>query len=453
MGKLFGTDGVRGIVGKELTADLAFRLGRAASKVLISASSHRPKILIGKDTRLSGDLLESAMAAGFASLGADVVLLGVVPTPAVAYLLPRIGADAGVMISASHNPGEYNGIKIFQGSGYKLPDELENQIEALLENGIDAQDAQGQKIGRVTTDLTLVDLYCEHVRALLPAQSDRKILFDLSNGSASQTAQKIFTHKGADFISGNPDGWNINDHCGSTDLTALKEKVVAGGYDMGIAFDGDADRCLAVDEKGNTVDGDQIIAALSLLMRKQGALHDDTIVVTSLSNLGLHIFARENGLQVKVTDVGDRYVLEEMLRGDYSLGGEQSGHIIMTAYATTGDGQSTGAKILSLLAEHPQQKASEIFGAMKVLPQVSKNVKVANRDVAKKILASVDVAALKEKIETALCGNGRILLRPSGTEALVRVMLEGTDLAIITAYADEMVGLMQNLAKEIEQNG
>ncbi len=450
MGKFFGTDGVRGIVGKELTADLAFRLGRAASEILISASSHRPKILIGKDTRLSGDLLENAMAAGFASLGADVVLLGVVPTPAVAYLLPRVGADAGVMISASHNPGEYNGIKIFQGNGYKLPDELENQIEVLLENGIDAQDAQGQGIGRVTTDLSLVDLYCEHVRALLPKECDRKILFDLSNGSASQTAERIFTQKGADFMSGDPDGWNINDHCGSTDLTSLKEKVVAGGYDMGIAFDGDADRCLAVDENGNTVDGDQIIAALSLSMRKQGVLQDDTIVVTSLSNLGLHIFARENGLQVKVTDVGDRYVLEEMLRGGYSLGGEQSGHIIMTAHATTGDGQSTGAKILSLLAEHPDQKASEVFGVMKVLPQVAKNVKVANRDVAKKILASDEVAILKEKIETALCGNGRMLLRPSGTEALVRVMLEGTDLATITAYADEMVGVMQKLAKELE---
>ncbi len=450
MGKLFGTDGVRGIVGKDLTAELAFKLGRAAAEVLISKSEHRPKIYIGKDTRLSGDLLESAMAAGFCSMGADVVLLGVVPTPAVAYLLPKLGADAGVMISASHNPGAYNGIKIFQGSGYKLPDELELQIEDRIENGLRTEEAQGQAIGRVSTDLSLCELYCEHVRSLMPKDCGKKILFDLSNGSASQTAQRIFTFAGAAFMAGEPDGWNINDRCGSTDMTSLKAKVVAGGYDMGIAFDGDADRCLAVDENGNMIDGDQIIAALSLSMRAKGQLNDDTIVVTSLSNLGLHIFAKENGLNVKVTDVGDRYVLEEMLNGNYSLGGEQSGHIIMTAYATTGDGQSTGAKILTLLAEHPNQKASEVFGMMQVLPQVAKNVTVANRALAQKILASDAIAAIKTKIETALCGKGRILLRPSGTEALVRVMLEGENLQTITAYADEVVELVKQLAIEFE---
>ncbi len=452
MGKLFGTDGVRGIVGKDLSAELAFRLGRAAAEVLISEDTKRPKILIGKDTRLSGDMLESAMAAGFAAMGADVILLGVVPTPAVAYLLPKLGADAGVMISASHNPGAYNGIKIFQGSGYKLPDELELQIEDRIENGIRTAQAQGEWIGRVSTDLSLLDLYCDHVRALLPTDCKRRILFDLSNGSASQTAKQIFTFEGADFISGSPDGWNINEHCGSTDLSALKEKVVSGGYDMGIAFDGDADRCLAVDENGNTIDGDQIIAALSLAMRANGELHDDTIVVTSLSNLGLHLFAKANNLQVKVTDVGDRYVLEEMLRGNYSLGGEQSGHIIMTAYATTGDGQSSAAKILCLLANQPNAKASEVFGVMKVLPQIAKNVTVASRSVAQQILAHEKIAALKAKIEDALNGKGRILLRPSGTEALLRVMLEGEDLATITAYADEVVALALELAKEIEAN-
>ncbi len=454
MGRLFGTDGVRGIAGEDLTAQLAHRLGNAAAAVLTDAGNpaKKPLVLIGQDTRISGDMLACAMAAGLCETGCNVTMLGVVPTPAVAYLVRRLGADAGVMISASHNPSEYNGIKIFDANGYKLPDETEDRIEAILRGKSQVRFAVGAHIGTIVPPkANPLALYCEHVKCLLPKKGTdcpRRILMDLANGSAAATARFIFTPEAmapdtVTFCADHPDGVNINDNCGSTKLKNLAAAVVRGGYDLGIAFDGDADRCLAVDECGREIDGDKMIARLALTMKEKGNLPHNTAVVTKLSNLGFHQMAQREGITVKVTEVGDRYVLEEMLRGGYGIGGEQSGHIILLAYGTTGDGQVSATQVLSALRDAPGKRASEVFGCMRSLPQVAINVQVPNEKKAD-IMADETVLSELEQVRQALSETGRVLLRPSGTEALIRIMLEGTD-------EGELTALGQRIAEKIAQ--
>ena len=452
MGKLFGTDGVRGVAGKDLTCELALQIGRGTAAVLTSLDGHRPKILIGKDTRVSGDMLESTLAAGLCSVGADVELLGVIPTPGVAYLVRKYNADAGIMISASHNPMEVNGIKIFKGDGYKLPDEVENQIEAhVFNNCTDIRLAEGADIGRIKMCRTgvkdYVDFLQEHIDADL---TGLKVLFDCANGASSATAARLFDRfpkLQTDVINADPDGVNINDKCGSTHIDSLAAMVKAGGYDIGIAFDGDADRCLAVDENGVLIDGDQIMAACGLDRKGRGALPGDTVVATVMSNLGLHVFAKEHGLKLEITDVGDRNVLERMLEQGYVLGGEQSGHMIFTDYATTGDGQLTALQVLSLLKESGK-KASELFGACARYPQVLINVPVADNDVKKAVMASQALWDAVKAEEEQLAGSGRILVRPSGTEALMRVMVEAKTEDVARQTAQRLAQMIPSLAKE-----
>lgn len=452
MGRLFGTDGIRGIAGEELTAELAFRLGLAVAKVLTEAEHKKSKVIIGKDTRLSGDMFEAAITAGLCAMGSDVYLVGVVPTPAVAFLVRNIGADAGVMISASHNPSEYNGIKVFGSEGYKLSDAMEEQVEKLILGEGELTPGCGAGIGRVLSGKGLIDQYEEHVASAFTVKDStrtRRVLFDLSNGSASTTAKYIFNEANfpgfvCEFIAYDPDGVNINRNCGSTEMNALCRYVTDGGYDIGIAFDGDADRCLMCDENGKLIDGDRIISTLAANMRREDKLSANTAVVTKLTNLGFHQMMKEDGIDVAVTDVGDRYVLEEMLRVGAGIGGEQSGHVILLDYATTGDGQITAAKGLELLAKHSDQTASEIFGRMKRLPQVSVNVSVPTPK-KKTVMENASVLEKKEEIEKILGENGRILLRPSGTEALIRIMLEGNDVSELENYANELKHVIEEL--------
>ncbi len=443
MRQLFGTDGIRGIAGKELTADTAYMLGLAVAEVLTETENKRPNVLIGRDTRWSGEMFEAAIAAGLLAMGSDVTVLGVVPTPAVAYLVRYAKADAGIMISASHNPAEHNGLKVFNGSGFKLSDELEERVEEIILGKKKVTPVSGNKIGRFIRDSSLVDEYERHLKALLPEDGgNKRFLFDLSNGSAAITAGKVFDSSSArgfkaDFISDRPDGMNINLDCGSTQIGALAKAVRDGNYDAGFAFDGDADRCLMVDENGDLIDGDQIIAALASDMKKKGTLRGNAAVVTKLTNLGFHLFCKENGIDVHVTDVGDRYVLENMLETGANVGGEQSGHIILTDYATTGDGEMTAAVCIGLLLAQKDRTASDIFGAMKRLPQVSVNCRVPN-DKKKYVMVHPDVTEGVRKVSELLGERGRVLLRPSGTEALIRIMLEGDDPQTIEKLAKEL---------------
>ncbi len=425
MARLFGTDGIRGVAGDFLDAALALRTGAAAATVLTESTSHRPRIIIGKDTRISSDMLESALAAGITSVGGDVLLVGVVPTPAVAFLTVRLGADAGIMISASHNPFEHNGIKIFDANGYKLPDEMEDRIEKLITDGVPGK--TGADIGRVYHEVNAAASYSEHVRSC--AENDMsglRVLIDCANGSASRTARDIFGGFAAqvDIISDAPNGVNINLDCGSTHLGALAERVKAGGYDVGIAFDGDADRCLAVNERGEPVDGDHIMAIVGRELMRRGRLAGDTIVATVMSNLGFHKFAQANGMKVIAAPVGDRYVLEEMRKGGFVLGGEQSGHLIFLDYTTTGDGQLTAVLFLGMLAASGK-KLSELDNEIRQYPQILRNVTVP-ASVKHRLASAPEVVSATKEAE-AMLGEGRILVRPSGTEALVRVMVEGIE--------------------------
>ena len=431
MGKLFGTDGIRGVVNEGLDAALAYQVGLAAAKVLGEAGGKdRPLFTIGKDTRISSDLLEAALISGLCSAGADVIRLGVIPTPAVAYLTVDTGADAGIVISASHNPFEHNGIKIFNGQGFKLSDKLENRIEAVIFDGCPVELKTRGDLGRVT-DGTLKEseAYINHLASTVEDDlHGLRVLVDCANGASSATADRLFDlfSAEADIINDAPDGVNINSGCGSTHLELLARKVVEGGYDVGIAFDGDADRCLAVDETGTTIDGDQIMAICGSAMKEEGRLTGDAIVATVMSNLGFHLFARERGIQVPCTDVGDRNVLEKMQECGYKLGGEQSGHTIFLDYATTGDGQLTALQFLQVLGRSGK-KASELASVCQKYPQVLLNVPVASKEDKVRIM---DDRGLKEEIarrEVELNGEGRILIRPSGTEALIRVMVEGKD--------------------------
>ena len=429
MGKLFGTDGIRGVVNAGLDADLAYKVGLAAATVLAKDKGGRPLVTIGKDTRISGDLLKGSLISGLCTAGADVLDLGTLPTPGVAWVTVDEEADAGIVISASHNPFEHNGIKIFNGQGFKLSDELEEKIEDIVLFGSNNVPMKtGGDIGKVSYVAPKAsEDYIDHLEATIDSTlGGMRILVDCANGAASATAARLFDRFSklrTDVINADPDGVNINDRCGSTHMDALAAMVTAGGYDMGIAFDGDADRCLAVDELGNLIDGDQIMAACGLDMKNKGLLPGSTVVATVMSNLGLHIFARENGMELECTDVGDRNVLERMVEKGYRLGGEQSGHMIFLDHATTGDGQLTALQLLALLKESGK-KASEVFGACPRYPQVLINIPVADNDVKKAAMASPLLAQAVQREEDALAGEGRVLVRPSGTEALMRVMVE-----------------------------
>ena len=447
MGKLFGTDGVRGVAGSELTIDLAMKIGRAAAAVLIGQSKHRTKVLIGKDTRISCDMLESALAAGFCAAGVDVLIAGVVPTPAIAYLTRLYECDAGVVISASHNPMEFNGIKIFSKDGYKLPDALENDIEELIfdESKMPAY-ITGKDVGKIEKVTTAVDDYVAYIAATAEGNLEGlSVGIDCANGAASETAKLLFAYLGAQchFIGTEPNGCNINDGCGSTHLDKLAVFVKENKLDCGIAFDGDADRCLAVDENGSEVDGDKMIAIFAKEMKKSGTLKGNAAVVTVMSNLGFMGHMKECGIETVATKVGDRYVLEEMLDKGYVLGGEQSGHVILLDHNTTGDGQLTAVKLLCTLAKSGL-KMSELNAIYSQFPQVLLNVK-ANDEQKKKYKENEELQNYIQQEDAELGDTGRVLVRVSGTEPLVRVMVEGRNEEEITACAER-------IAEKIKEN-
>lgn len=440
MGRLFGTDGVRGIANKELTCELAVEIGRAAAMVLTDSTNKHPKFLIGKDTRISSNMIEGALIAGLCSVGADVVTLGFIPTPAVAFLVGKYKADAGIMISASHNPFEFNGIKIFNGDGYKLADALEERIEAIvLDKEVDVNSPQGNDIGKVFSSSNAVKDYVDHVKSTVPFALDgMEIALDCANGSASSTAEKLFTELGAKvhMLNDKPNGININENCGSTHMEGLIEYVKEHNLDCGIAFDGDADRCLAVDDKGNLVDGDLVMAICAADMKSRGKLNKDTVVGTIMTNMGFIRFCEENKLNFIATKVGDRYVLEEMLLEEYSFGGEQSGHVIFLDFATTGDGELTAAQLLSILKRR-ETKLSNFKSLIKKYPQVMLNVKVSS-DGKLHFYTNSEIKKIVKDEKNKLGKRGRIVVRVSGTEPLVRIMVEGEDDAEIKEVANNI---------------
>lgn len=445
MGRLFGTDGARGIANIELTCELSMQVGRAAAVVLTKHTNRKPKILIGRDTRISSKMLEAALTAGLCSVGADVELIGVVPTPAVAYLVPKYEADAGIMISASHNPVEYNGIKLFSKTGYKLSDEIENEIESFI---FDKPEKiilkSGIEIGRVYTRKSAVSDYIENIKRSLDTDlSGIEVAVDCANGSASETADQLFRELGANahIIHNNPNGMNINDKCGSTNLEALIFYMKQHNIGIGVAFDGDADRCLAVDENGNRVDGDELIAIFAKDMKENGKLKNDTVVVTVMSNFGMQRFGNENDINIISTSVGDRYVLEEMKASGYNLGGEDSGHIIFSDYAQTGDGQLSAVQLLKIYKN--QGKAmSELAKTMTKSPQVAKGIN-ATQDDKQKFADDLEITKVIEKVKTDLGDSGRVLVRASGTEPLIRVMIEGNDFKVINEYCDIICNVLE----------
>ena len=445
MGRLFGTDGARGIANTELTCELAMNIGRAAAMVLTSDAVAHPTFVIGKDTRLSGDMLEGALIAGLCSVGANVKILGVVPTPAVAYLVSKYKADAGIMISASHNPYEFNGIKLFNDEGFKLPDELEEQIESIvLDNTIPYNLVSRDELGRVEYVTSAADEYIDHVASTVDYDlSGMRIALDCSNGSSSTTAKKLFEKLGAEchMLFDHPDGININENCGSTHTETLMRFVRDNNLDAGLAFDGDADRCLAVDDKGELVDGDFIIAILAADFKSRGMLKRDTVVGTVMTNMGFQKFCEINGMNFVSTKVGDRYVLEAMRLEGYNVGGEQSGHVICLDYSTTGDGQLTGAQLLSLINRR-QARLSSIATLMERYPQILINVKVSNEN-KNKFYTDKDIKEEIKRVEDILEGRGRILVRLSGTEPIIRVMLEGEDYAEISRLANETAAVIK----------
>lgn len=448
MGRLFGTDGARGIANSDLTCELAMNIGRAAAFVLTRENVKKPKVLIGKDTRASSNMLELALASGLCSVGADVTLVGFIPTPAVAYLINHIGADAGVMISASHNPCEYNGIKLFNNNGFKLPDNIEEEIEKLvLDDMSPIKFPIGGDVGNVFFRYDYVNTYINHILSTTSQRLDgMKIALDCSNGSASYTAKQIFTSLGAEcyIMHDNPDGVNINANCGSTHMEGLTDFVNGHQMDLGLAFDGDSDRCLAVDENGELIDGDRLIAVFANDMKERGVLKNNTAVVTVMTNIGFKKFAKENNINVAETGVGDRYVLEEMLKCDYSVGGEQSGHIIFKDYATTGDGQLTGVQFASIMAR-TGKKASELADVMQSFPQTMINVK-ASSDLKAKLKTDKDIMKVIDETTGILGDDGRILVRASGTEPLIRVMIEGKNIKEIDALAKKVAAVIESKA-------
>lgn len=445
MGRLFGTDGVRGVANKDLTNELAMKIGMAAAEILLENSDEKPTVMIGKDTRASGDMLEAALTAGFCSVGVNVLSVGVVPTPAIAYLVGKYNCAAGVMISASHNPCEYNGIKIFQSTGYKLPDEIEEKIEAIILDSDDAIELKiGGEVGKRTFCKTAVNDYIEHVVSATDVRFDGlNIAIDTANGSASVCAKEIFTRLGAKchMLSDTPDGVNINRNCGSTHPQELMNFVKANNLDLGVAFDGDADRMLAVDENGVLVDGDKIIAICATQMKQDGVLAKNTAVVTVMSNMGFFKFCEENAINCSKTAVGDRYVLERMLKDGYNIGGEQSGHVIFLDYATTGDGELSAVKLIETIVKSGASLAN-LASIMKVYPQVLINVPVTPEGKMKYNNDEYIISAVQEA-EMELHGDGRVLVRVSGTEPLVRVMLEGQDIDLINKLGNQIADVIR----------
>ena len=454
MRKYFGTDGIRRIANTELSPELVYKVAKAGAYVLSKHSDHTPTILIGRDTRISGTLIESAMVAGFLSYGANVKLLGVIPTPAVAYLTRKLNADASVVISASHNTYEFNGIKYFSNKGMKISDELEEEIEEVMESGkLEELTAENEKIGVSEYCLDLIDEYVYFFRKNFDDEIEKNLNdnfivgIDTANGATSVVAEKVFKTLGIKYkiINNNPDGININDNCGSTHLEGLKKFVVENKLSLGIAYDGDGDRCLAIDEKGNEIDGEKLLAIISRSLKKKGKLNKDTIVATVMSNLGLNKYAKENGLQLLQTKVGDRYVLEKMLKEGYNLGGEQSGHVILLDYNPTGDGILTSLMLIKTILEE-KKKASELGDLIKLYPQVLINAKV-NSEKKYDYEQNKDIKEAIEKLEKEFAGNGRVLIRPSGTEPLVRVMIEGEDQEYITKKAKDIAKLIEEKLK------
>ena len=455
MRKYFGTDGIRRIANTELSPELVYKVAKAGAYVL---SKHKkegsPTILIGRDTRISGTLIESAMVAGFLSYGANVKLLGVIPTPGVAYLTRKLNADASVVISASHNTFEFNGIKYFSNKGMKIPDTLEEEIEEVMESGkLDELTAVNEKIGTSEYALDLIDEYVYFFRKNFDDEiekvltDDFEIALDTANGATYKVAEKVFSALGIKYriINNNPDGVNINDGCGSTHLEGLKKFVVDNKLSMGVAFDGDGDRCLAVDENGNDIDGDMIMAIIAHSLKNKNTLNKDTIVATVMSNLGLNKYAENNNLNLVQTKVGDRYVLEEMLKEGYNLGGEQSGHVILLDYNPTGDGMLTALMLIKSILEE-RKTASQMASMIKLYPQVLVNAKV-NSDKKYDYKENEEIKAAIENLEKEFAGNGRVLIRPSGTEPLVRVMIEGENQDYIGKKAEEVAKLIEEKLK------
>ncbi|SFR05256.1 phosphoglucosamine mutase [Desulfoscipio geothermicus] len=444
MTRLFGTDGVRGIANRDLTPELAYKLGRAGAHVL-AAGNAPGRIVVGRDTRISGDMLEAALSAGICSTGVDVLSVGVIPTPAVAVLTRKLDAAAGVVISASHNPVEDNGIKFFGPSGYKLTDDKEQQIEGLLSgSGGGIATPVGAGVGRIYRVLDADDRYAAFLKGTISGDlAGMKIVVDCANGAAYRVAPRVLRELGADVtpIFNTPDGVNINDGCGSTHPEKLQQAVVESGADLGLAHDGDADRLIAVDHRGNLVDGDQIMVICARHLKAQNRLPKNTVVVTVMSNLGLHLAMREAGIDVLQTKVGDRYVLEELLHTGAVFGGEQSGHILFLDHSPTGDGVLTALQLLAVVKSSGRSLA-ELAGRMERLPQLLKNVRVADKH---RVMTSPVLAQRIAEMEKRLAGQGRILVRPSGTESLVRVMAEGRDMDQLQAVVQELVDVVQKI--------
>ena len=445
MRKYFGTDGVRGVANTELTCDLAFKLGKAGGYVL-AKGKNKIKVVIGKDTRVSGDMLEASLISGLMSIGCDVIQAGVIPTPAIAYLTRKYNADCGVVISASHNPFEFNGIKFFNQDGYKLDDEIELEIESYIDN-IDKIDCLpiGKNVGKIIKEGNPLRDYVDYLKSIINIDfNGLKVVLDCANGASYEIAPIVFDELGAHVITinNNPDGNNINDNCGSTHPESLQKAVVKHNADLGLAYDGDADRLIAVNEKGEVVDGDKIMMLSAIHLKNKGQLKNDTLVVTVMSNIGLNICAKENNIDLAVTSVGDRYVLEEMKKNGYNLGGEQSGHMIFLDYNTTGDGVLSSL-ILSKIVSEEKKSLSELASVMIQYPQVLVNAKIKNEN-KNKYMDFVDIKNEIERIEKLLDGNGRVLIRPSGTEPLVRVMLEGKDENELKILATNLATLMED---------
>lgn len=446
MGRLFGTDGVRGVAGSELTIELATKLGQAGAYVLTKEQAHKPTIIVGCDTRISGGMLASALMSGICSVGANAIFAGVMPTPAIAYLTRRHKVDAGVVISASHNPMEFNGIKFFNGDGYKLSDALEDEIEALIANDMkDITLPTGSEIGKIEYRFDLIREYIDFMKKTVPVDlTGMKIVIDCAEGASYKTSVETLRELGAELVAihTNPDGTNINSNCGSTHMEELQARVVYEKAAVGLAFDGDADRMLAVDENGKVVDGDEIMAICANHMKEKGTLKKDTVVVTVMSNLGFTLMGQERNLHIEKTKVGDRYVLENMLANGYNLGGEQSGHVIFLDDNTTGDGLLSALHLLQVMVD-TGNPLSELAQVMEVLPQALVNAKVPNHK-KESFMEYPEIAGAIAELEEKFAGEGRVLIRPSGTEPLVRVMIEGKNQTQIEEEAKKLAELIMN---------
>ncbi|WP_448913007.1 phosphoglucosamine mutase [Gemella sp.] len=441
MRKYFGTDGIRGIAGESLTADLSFKVGKALGKLLTEKKEH-PKVVIGRDTRISCDMIEHALTAGLTSTGVNVMTVGTIPTPAIAYLTKTIETDSGIMISASHNPYQDNGIKIFGPDGFKLTDEQELEIESLIDNSEQIKNASFEKIGKVYSGNELTQKYIQHIKQSIPGDlSNIKIALDCANGATTGVAPFIFGDLEADIetIGCQPNGININDNVGSTKIETISEFVKENNVDVGFAFDGDGDRVLAVDAKGHVVDGDKIMFILAKHLKEHGELKDNMVVSTVMSNIGFYKAIEENGLQSVKTAVGDRYVVEEMRKNDYSLGGEQSGHIVLMNYATTGDGILTAVKLADII-KTSGKSLEELASEVNIYPQKLVNIKVVDKKTA---MEDSEILAECEKVEKELEGNGRILLRASGTENLIRVMVEASSDELTDKYCEQVAQIVR----------